>query len=270
MTEQYSPVAVIPKNSTLAIVSFIMGLLCLTCIFWPLLGLPAIICGIIALVKISGSGGRLKGTGFAVTGIVIPAVMIVIMPMALAILMPALNRTKNIAQRVICGTNLKGLGTAMTVYANEYDDQLPPADQWCDLLITTVDVSPKSLVCPTSDAVEGESSYAMNINAAGKKLDGLPADMVLLFETDAGKEDGLRNTPINSRIFYSYMEKNDFEWIAGNKDQRVYLNRWNQVGGKEIISEIHNMGCNVVFVDGYSAYIPSGEISKLRWTADKP
>jgi prepilin-type processing-associated H-X9-DG protein len=270
MTEQYSPAVVIPKNSTLAIVSFIMGLLCLTCVGGLLFALPAIICGIIALVKISGSNGGLKGKGFAITGIVISSLLILVMPILLAILMPALGKVKGIAQRTICGVNLKGLGTAMIVYANDYDGQLPPADQWCDLLITTVDVSPKSLVCPDSDTVEGESSYAMNINAAGKKLDELPADMVLLFETDAGDGDGLRNTPINSRIFYSFIEENDSAWIAQNKDKRVYLNRWNQAGGQEIMSSVHDMGCNIVFVDGHSAYIPSGEFSDLRWTADKP
>jgi prepilin-type N-terminal cleavage/methylation domain-containing protein len=50
-------------------------------------------------------------------------VVIAIIAMLLAILMPALNKVKKIAQRVICGTNLKGLGTAQTVYANDYDDE---------------------------------------------------------------------------------------------------------------------------------------------------
>ncbi len=49
-------------------------------------------------------------------------VVIAIIAMLLAILMPALNKVKKIAQRVVCGTNLKGLGTAQVVYANDYDD----------------------------------------------------------------------------------------------------------------------------------------------------
>ena len=47
--------------------------------------------------------------------------------------MPTLGNVKCRAQRVICGTNLKGLGTAMIVYANDYDDdyaQLPGAGPW--------------------------------------------------------------------------------------------------------------------------------------------
>jgi prepilin-type N-terminal cleavage/methylation domain-containing protein len=49
-------------------------------------------------------------------------VVIAIIAMLLAILMPALNKVKKIAQRVICGTNLKGLGTAQTVYAGDFAD----------------------------------------------------------------------------------------------------------------------------------------------------
>ncbi len=50
-------------------------------------------------------------------------VVIAIIAMLLAILMPALNKVKKIAQRVVCGTNLKGMGNAMTVYANDFDGQ---------------------------------------------------------------------------------------------------------------------------------------------------
>lgn len=111
-------------------------------------------------------------------------VVIAIIAMLLAILMPALNKVKKIAQRVVCGTNLKGLGTAQTVYANDYADsyavqgrgftQTLAADtiQWdvktkvwaanqnitvgasLYLLVREADVSPKSFVCPSSDQKE--------------------------------------------------------------------------------------------------------------------
>ncbi len=114
-------------------------------------------------------------------------VVIAIIAMLLAILMPALNKVKKIAQRVICGTNLKGLGTAQNVYANDYEDQFAKqggsrpltwswfTDNWPDsdvgwqgtenrgitvgaslyLLVREADVSPKSFVCPSG----GETPY---------------------------------------------------------------------------------------------------------------
>jgi prepilin-type N-terminal cleavage/methylation domain-containing protein len=120
-------------------------------------------------------------------------VVIAIIAMLLAILMPALNKVKKIAQRVVCGTNLKGLGTAQTVYANDYDDEFAiqgagGAHTWADnthmwqkpekvwrtdvgpislgaslyLLVREADVSPKSYICPSSDQQEFEGKNDFN------------------------------------------------------------------------------------------------------------
>lgn len=112
-------------------------------------------------------------------------VVIAIIAMLLAILMPALTKVKKIAQRVVCGTNLKGLGTAQTVYAHDYNGQYTVqggktnsnlantmGNLWQTLslpwttpdavgtvtvgsslymLVREADVSPKSFVCPSSN-----------------------------------------------------------------------------------------------------------------------
>ena len=46
-------------------------------------------------------------------------VVIAIIALLMGILMPALARVRQLAQRVVCGTNLKGIGTAMMVYSND-------------------------------------------------------------------------------------------------------------------------------------------------------
>ena len=99
--------------------------------------------------------------------------------------------------------NLKSLATGMMVYANDYDDMLPTGN-WSDLLIVEADNSPKSFVCPDSETIEGESSYAMNIHIAGMKLSDIPPDIVLFFETGMGLESGPRNAPITIRRHYEY------------------------------------------------------------------
>jgi prepilin-type processing-associated H-X9-DG protein len=118
----------------------------------------------------------------------------------------------------------------MYVYSFDYDDTLPTGDQWCDLLMDEADVGAKSLVCPSGSA--GECHYAMNENAI--KLDAsMLSDMVLLFEVSAPG--------------------------------------WNLVGGPEMLStENHNGdGCNVLFGDGHTEFVRSGEIDRLRWSADE-
>jgi prepilin-type processing-associated H-X9-DG protein len=44
----------------------------------------------------------------------------------MGILMPALARTRQIAFRMVSGTNLAGMGKAIFVYADDHDDEFPP------------------------------------------------------------------------------------------------------------------------------------------------
>jgi prepilin-type N-terminal cleavage/methylation domain-containing protein len=137
---------------------------------------------------------NMKKKGFTLIELL---VVIAIIAMLLAILMPALNKVKKIAQRVICGTNLKGLGTAQTVYANDYDDEYAVqgrtpttgghtwnsfTDGWqatnpvidfstarnisvgasLYLLVREADVAPKSFVCASSDQTEFSGKNSAN------------------------------------------------------------------------------------------------------------
>ncbi len=52
-------------------------------------------------------------------------VVIAIIALLMGILMPALARVRAIAFRMVCGTNLSGIGKAMLIYSNDYEDELP-------------------------------------------------------------------------------------------------------------------------------------------------
>jgi len=54
-------------------------------------------------------------------------VVIAIIALLMGILMPALARVRQLAYRLYCGTNLSGIGKAMLIYSNDYDDELPRA-----------------------------------------------------------------------------------------------------------------------------------------------
>lgn len=222
-----------PQTCGLAVAALVMGILSIFCSI--ILAIPAIICGIIALVKISKSQGQLKGNGFAIAGIAVPVVVTVfITPLLLAILMPALSKTKQIAARVVCGTNLKGLSTAMIVYMNDYDDEYPTPDAWCDLLMQEADVAPQTFQCPESDA---EFAYAINENLKGRNSGVIEPEratqIVVLFEADLGK---------------------------------------NGVGGREDIVLRHDqngqLGCNIVFADGHVEFVTEDRLDDLIWTVE--
>ncbi|MHC4204812.1 MAG: hypothetical protein ACYSTT_09180 [Planctomycetota bacterium] len=78
--------------------------------------------GLISIIQIELSGGRITGRLFAVGAILIP-VFGGLLPFWAIVL----SRPRSRAFRMVCGTNLSGIGKAMLIYANDYDDQLPRA-----------------------------------------------------------------------------------------------------------------------------------------------
>ena len=134
-----------------------------------------------------------KQSKLTLTGFV---VVIFVVAFWFLIIIPGLQKVKRIEGRVLCGTNLKGLGTAMIVYANDHDDkypQLPGTGPWAKdlgfpfyleepdfesthsntlrtissslyLLVKETDVHPKSFICPWADQVEFDGSNPKNLS----------------------------------------------------------------------------------------------------------
>jgi len=206
---------------------------------------------IFALMKIYRSNNALGGKGFAIITIVGSSLILLLMIPA-----TALYYNRGGASRIMCGTNLGGLGKAMLIYANDHNDQLPDASKWCDLLVMYADISPEQFICNRSDAKIGESSYAINKEVAGMKMKDIPPDMVLLFETNYGRAKSPRDFDIRNREFAKSSKK-----LKG----KVYKDRWNQVGGPELSTfENHNFdGCNILFADMHVKF--EKDLSMLRW-----
>lgn len=52
-------------------------------------------------------------------------VVVAIIALLIAILLPSLGQAREITNRTICGSNLKAQGTAMAIYAQQFNDRLP-------------------------------------------------------------------------------------------------------------------------------------------------
>jgi prepilin-type N-terminal cleavage/methylation domain-containing protein len=108
-------------------------------------------------------------------------VVIAIIALLMGVLMPALAKVRQIAYRMVCGTNLSGISKAMLIYSNDNEEEYPKAGRataiWADtgeleawydqdgrhygtakrsevtitssfyLLIRYADVTPKQFVC---------------------------------------------------------------------------------------------------------------------------
>jgi len=168
------------KTSAMAITSLVLGVLGLC----GITAVAGLILGIIALVKINRSGGRLSGQGLAIAGICVSAFMLLFsIPMIAGITLPALARAKQKAQTINCVNNLKQLGLAVRIYANDHNDRFPPAATWCDAIQGSVG-SPRVFQCPSEPGAR--CAYAFNAKLNGKKEGEIDPETVLLYESDAG------------------------------------------------------------------------------------
>jgi len=66
----------------------------------------------------------MKRKGFTLVELL---VVIAIIAMLMGILMPALARVRQIAYRMVCGTNIAGIGKAIMIYANDNEENYPRA-----------------------------------------------------------------------------------------------------------------------------------------------
>jgi prepilin-type processing-associated H-X9-DG protein len=144
----------------------------------------------------------------------------------MGIMMPGLARVRQVAFRVQCGQNMSGLGKAMLIYANDYDDEFPTQTGWCDLLMKYAEMPREGFRC--KGALEGPCNYAMNKNVWNFNKRDVPPDMVVLFETHPG-----------------------WNQVGGPE----ILTTDNHQGE----------GCNVLFIDNHVEFVKTKDLKKLKW-----
>jgi competence protein ComGC len=145
----------------LAIASMVLGILGLATSCLPVLGLVALILGVVALVKASRRPGEYGGQGFAIAGVCLGGVSlllcVVVLPMMIAIMLPSLSRARELAKRSVCAANLSGTGVALRMYAGQYNGQYPPD---VDALVSSGVAQVSQFVCPsTTDHDAASMSY---------------------------------------------------------------------------------------------------------------
>ena len=176
------------KISGLAIASMICGSLSMLCL-GPLLGIPALIMGIIALKRIGQE--MVGGKGMAITGIITGSLGTLTV-VSLIMLLPALNSAREQARRISCASNLKQIGLALKLYARNYDDMLPPSGVAGLNILVKKDylADPNVYVCPSSENVTAEYGSPLTEKNCSYVFIGdineaeYPADMPIAYDKD--------------------------------------------------------------------------------------
>ncbi len=114
-----NPSATIPTRlSRLAVASLLFGLFCAT-------GPVAAVLGWAALRAINGSEGRLRGAALAVAGLALGAVGTALLVVGL--LAAAALSLREASNRAECRNNLREIGLAVNLYADNTNQTFPPA-----------------------------------------------------------------------------------------------------------------------------------------------
>jgi len=211
------------KTSGMAIASMVLGILgfC-TAGLTGLIGLPL---GIVALLGINKSQGQRGGKGIAIAGIVLSGSVLLMLPVYLGLMLPALAKAKHKAQTINCVNNLKQLALGARMYANDNSDQYPPGATWCDAISGYIG-APSAFQC--KDNPGPRSAFALNQKLVGKKETEVNPGTVMLFEFDGG-------------------------WnVTGGPELLPTRSR-------------HGGTINIAFADGSVRQVPMSEIATLRW-----
>jgi competence protein ComGC len=111
------------KTNGLALASLILGILSLlACGVGIIFSIPGVICGILGLKRVRNSAGTQKGRGFAIAGLVMSAVSLVMLPvigLMAAIAIPNFVKAREAAQRNACRANIRSIEAAKDVWALE-------------------------------------------------------------------------------------------------------------------------------------------------------
>jgi len=118
------------KTSGLAITAMVLGIIGLC--FLPL-GLVALILGIVALAK-TGTPGADKGRPFAIVGTVLGGMSILVAPLLIAILLPALGAARRTAQRMQNSTQLRGIHQGLVSFSSSNKNLYPGLSSNGDIL----------------------------------------------------------------------------------------------------------------------------------------
>ncbi|MBX3179733.1 MAG: DUF4190 domain-containing protein [Candidatus Hydrogenedentes bacterium] len=279
------PGASAPRTSGLAIASLVLGILSL--FLTILTSIPAIICGILALTRISSSRGQLAGRGLAISGIVTGVLFALLLPVVLMfifIMMPALSRARDVAERAACQNNLKQMGLVLKMYANESKGEYFPqlSSEPGVLMLSLKEVYPEllldlsTLICPSDaqqarmnpgpDMAFGDQSYiyfgyvitsedefeAFTEVYRERVAQGLPFDEDL--EAPPGRGS------MGSDRFYRLREGVERLFVTDNTDpgagariQSMIPIMWDRVGSQPGVLTFNHMpgGANVLYMDGH-------------------
>jgi prepilin-type processing-associated H-X9-DG protein len=88
--------------------------------------------------------------------------ILVVGGMLVSVMLPSLCRSRESANRIKCASNLRQIGQAIALYAQEHAGQYPPSFA---VLLSTQDITPELVTCPSSNDEKSDATDTAGIVA---------------------------------------------------------------------------------------------------------
>jgi len=148
------------------------------------------------------------------------------LPMSVAMFLPALAKAKQRALTIQCVNNMKQLALGARIYSQDHQNHFPPAATWCDALKPEVNAD-KVFKCPAGN-INDRCDYGYNSQLDGLEEKNIDPNTVLFFECDPG-------------------------WnVSGGADLMLRPSR-------------HGRTYVVAFADGHVEQLTAARLAELRW-----
>lgn len=189
-------------------------------------------------------------------------IVIAIIAILASILLPALNKAREVAKRSVCKNNMKQIFTATILYVGDYDGYLPNANgnfynlttTWSEYLkVPKSQLLPTGIyICPSAEEVSGATSYYTSYTVT--ELPGYYSD-----NSDSGGWVTSKNGIYFGRAYHRILSDTLFVYPS-----KLY-NPWGTVASSKPFGSMdifdlgesaaptynHNNSDNFLFVDGH-------------------
>jgi hypothetical protein len=160
------------KTSGMAIASMVSGICTYVLCASIVTGIPAIILGHLALGRIKQSRGGLSGKGMAIAGLVMGYLSVLLIPIMLALALPAVNQAVTKAKQTQSLANIRQISVSCIKYAQTHGGSFPASLEELEL------PNPAILRSPLSTGTEEKNYvYVPGLNSS------TPAGTIFLYDS---------------------------------------------------------------------------------------